>query len=406
MLTSAAVKKLKPHKVRREVPDGHGLYLKIEPTGHKSWVLHLRRPDGKHGKITLGTTDTTGTELEGEPAVGGHLTLAAARKLVAEIHRQRALGRDVVADRGAEKRQRALLGEHAERASFVSAARDFIEREARGRKKNRGWRNTAALLGLAYPLDAEKAGRLANSFAGEPTLIPGAIAERWRDRAVSSISSDDIFVVIDEARERGVPGRDPRNPHPSEARARELSCALSAMFRWLRGKRRVPSDPCAGVERPSGPRKRERVLNTNSNVRGADELRWFWSAANGVGDPFGALVKVLLLTGQRRTEVAQMERRELSDDFSTWTIPSARTKNKREHTVPLSPLVREILKGVLDDPLNHSSLYLHEQWYDASVRVQQDEAEARREDAGGVIQGGCRRRRSSLGHCTTSGAQA
>lgn len=73
----------------------------------------------------------------------------------------------------------------------------------------------------------------------------------------------------------------------------------------------------------------------NPNVRNADELRWLWAACGKVNGTFGALVKTLLLTGQRRSEVAEMERRELSDDLLVWTIPASRTKNKREHTVPL-----------------------------------------------------------------------
>jgi integrase len=338
MFTDASVKKLKAHKKRYEKPDAHGLRLVVQPSGHKSWVMRFRRPDGRTAKLWLGTCDTSGAELEGEPAIRGHLTLAAARRLASEINRQRALGKDVVAERKAERQHRVVAAADAAKNTFPAAVRDYIEREARSRKRNRGWRSTAQVLGLDYPVDG-----------GEPTLIPNGLAERWADRPVTSITGDDIYMLIDEARERGVPGREVRSKQPSEARARELSCSLSAMFRWLRGKRRVATDPTAGMERPQTSRRRERVLNTNPNVRGADELRWLWQASEKVNGTFGALVKVLLLTGQRRSEVAEMERRELSDDFSTWTIPATRTKNKRSHTVPLSPLVREILRGVLAD---------------------------------------------------------
>jgi integrase len=58
----------------------------------------------------------------------------------------------------------------------------------------------------------------------------------------------------------------------------------------------------------------------------------------------------LLLTGQRRNEVAGMTRRELSDDGATWNIPGSRTKNGRAHTVPLSPLVRELIASVKAKP--------------------------------------------------------
>ena len=51
--------------------------------------------------------------------------------------------------------------------------------------------------------------------------------------------------------------------------------------------------------------------------------------APGAPRPFGPLLKVLLLTGQRRNEVAGMTRDELSDDGATWNIPGSRTKNGR-----------------------------------------------------------------------------
>jgi len=74
-------------------------------------------------------------------------------------------------------------------------------------------------------------------------------------------------------------------------------------------------------------RARDRVLSD-------DEIRLIWSQLDAAGT-FGALVRVLLLTGQRRGEVAGMKRNEISPD-GVWTIPAARYKTKRAHTVPLS----------------------------------------------------------------------
>jgi integrase len=59
--------------------------------------------------------------------------------------------------------------------------------------------------------------------------------------------------------------------------------------------------------------------------------------------PYGAALKLLALTGCRREEIAGMRRGELSADLSTWTIPSTRAKNHREHVVPLPPLARAII---------------------------------------------------------------
>src|SRR5262249_22276060 len=60
---------------------------------------------------------------------------------------------------------------------------------------------------------------------------------------------------------------------------------------------------------------------------------------------YGAIVRVLMLTGQRRVEVASMTWGELSEDLATWTIPAARTNNGIPHCVPLSQPTRELLRG-------------------------------------------------------------
>jgi hypothetical protein len=90
-LTSAAVAKMKPGAVRCEIRDGGaaGLYLVVQPSGAKSWALRLRRPSGKTAKLTLGTVDLSGKEIEGDPVIGQPLSLAAARRLAADVARQR-----------------------------------------------------------------------------------------------------------------------------------------------------------------------------------------------------------------------------------------------------------------------------------------------------------------------------
>jgi integrase len=84
--------------------------------------------------------------------------------------------------------------------------------------------------------------------------------------------------------------------------------------------------------------RRDRVLSD-------DEIRAIWSATDGPG-PFNAIVRLLLLTGQRRSEVGGMAWSELSDDLTTWTIPAGRTKNNTAHIVPLSAPVRELLRNI------------------------------------------------------------
>ena len=338
--TASAYAKAKPRERRWEKPDGGGLYCVVFPSGAKSWVLRYWQ-NGKPQKLTLGPW--TDHELEDKPVTGQPLTLAAARAIATQVKRELELGHDPIADRKAEKLRRRHVAAKAADNAFLSAARYYIEHgrkklAAKGIARNRGWRNTAAVLGLAYPEEG-----------GEPTLIKGGLAERWRDKPIATITSEDIFVAVDESREKGIPGRPVRNSKASNSRAHEMVSALGAMFRFLHGKRRVASNPVLGIARPGAPVSRDRVLNVKSDVRGADELRWLWTAADAVGAPMGPLAKLLLLTGQRRSEVAEMTIAELSDDLATWRIPSERTKNGRANEVPLPPLARTILAELIVD---------------------------------------------------------
>ena len=106
-LTAAAVARLRPGAERREVRDAAcpGLYLVVHPSGAKSFVLRIRRPNGQTCKLTLGPADLSGREANEAPLIGAPLTLAAARMLASDVHRQRAMGRDVAAEVLAEKKQ-------------------------------------------------------------------------------------------------------------------------------------------------------------------------------------------------------------------------------------------------------------------------------------------------------------
>jgi integrase len=319
-LTAAGVAKLRAGKSRREISDGtSGLRLVIQPSGVKSWAVRFRRPNGKSAKLTLGSCDDNGKEGEGEPVIGGHLSLAAARRLAAETRRQRALGRDPAAAYLAEKQRARAAAIETNANPFSVAAVNFIEQYAR--KKVRRWKEQARLLGL-QPSDL--------------TLIPKGLAERWRDRPIAEIDGHDIHGIIDETRRMGAPGLERRSDGETESRARAMFAVLSILFRWLVQRRRIDRNPCADVHRPAAASARDRVLSDTEIVN-------FWAAADSVGELFGPLLKLLLLTGCRLNEVAGMGRIELSEDGATWDIPGARTKNRRPHRVPLAPLAQKIL---------------------------------------------------------------
>jgi integrase len=328
ILTDAAVRKYRGGKTRREIRDGgaQGLFLIVQPSGAKSWALRYRRPDGRPSKLTLGPVDFSGKEPGGEPVFGTPLSLASARALAAEQHRQRKRGIDVAARHLSEKRQKAQASQLAAANTFATLARVHIDEHAR--PHTRRWRDTARLLGFAYPNDG-----------GEPIMIKRGLADRWRNRGVASVDGGDLYGVIDETRRIGVPGLARRRKGASDTRARAMGAALSKLFSWLVEHRKIALNPAVGMYKPKAPQARDRVLSEA-------EIAWFWLGCDTLGEPFASLLKLLLLTGCRRGEVAGMMYGELSEDGTIWTIPGARTKNGRQHVIYLPPLARDIIDAV------------------------------------------------------------
>jgi integrase len=109
--------------------------------------------------------------------------------------------------------------------------------------------------------------------------------------------------------------------------ARNARVYLSGLFSWAIKAGFAEHNPVAATEAPEPVTSRARKLEPA-------ELASIWHACGD--DDFGRIVKLLMLTGQRRAEVAEMRWGELDLERRLWTIPAARVKNKREHEVPLS----------------------------------------------------------------------
>jgi integrase len=153
------------------------------------------------------------------------------------------------------------------------------------------------------------------------------VLPRWRDRPIGTITRRDAVKLLDEIVDVG------------PVAANRLCTTLGAFFRWCVARDIVAINPMIGVRPPSVERPRDRVLTAN-------ELAAVWRAADRIGFPFGDVVKLLILTGQRRAEVAGMQWSELDLERAQWTLPAARVKNAREHVVPLSDSALEILATV------------------------------------------------------------
>ena len=112
---------------------------------------------------------------------------------------------------------------------------------------------------------------------------------------------------------------------------------LKAMLGWAVDEDLIERNPVTGVKMPAQKVERERAL-------GDEEIWAFWLACDQIGWPFGPLAQLLLLTGQRRGELAHSKWTEFNLDKHAWTLPSERTKNGRSHIVHLSALAIETLE--------------------------------------------------------------
>jgi integrase len=119
---------------------------------------------------------------------------------------------------------------------------------------------------------------------------------------------------------------------------------LVTLFAWAVQTGLVDSNPVIGAVKPSPPPPRDRVLDDA-------ELAAIWRALDDTD--YGTVVKLLILTGSRREEVAGMRWGEFDLDRGTWTLPATRAKNKRPHTLPLSPLMEKVVGSVARDGTDH-----------------------------------------------------
>jgi integrase len=205
-------------------------------------------------------------------------------------------------DPAEEKRARRET-RHPEADTFGAVARDYLERHLR---KNR---------------------RASTYAEAKPDLEHDAIP-KWGNRLIASIGRRDVIDLIDGILARG-----------ATVRANRTLTRLRAFFNWAIEKGRLTASPIARMKLPTQERARDRVLID-------DELRWLWRACEAVGWPFGPLCKLLLLTGQRRDEVATMTWPDIDIEGRLWTIPRHKVKNDRAHAVQLSNAALAVLRSL------------------------------------------------------------
>jgi integrase len=297
LLTDKQIEKAKP------APEGKRYILwdalmpsmgvRVTDKGHRSFLVQ-RRVNGRMVKMTLGEY----------PAV----KLAEARESAKEALK--------AMERGIDPRQAKpapVTASGLRKDSFEGAVETYIKREVEKNRRPTTQNHITHFL--------------------RKVLVP-----RWGTLPLREIGPREIIEVLDEVMDAG-----------KAVAANRTYSVLHRFFRWCVERHLLPSNPAATVRKPFKEESRSRVLSD-------DELREVWTACEALGWPFGPFFRGLILTGQRRNELSGMIWAEVDDDLRLWTIPAARTKNAKEHAVPLSAPIRTLLAnaprfGPEDEPL-------------------------------------------------------
>jgi integrase len=144
----------------------------------------------------------------------------------------------------------------------------------------------------------------------------------------ASITKADMIGLIETITDRGAP-----------VQARNTLAAVRKMFNWAVSRDLLDRSPCDRVKAPGKPPKRERVLSS-------EEVRTIWKAAHEIEWPFGPLIQLLMLTGQRRSEIANLRWSWIDQETGLIALPAAVMKNGREHLLPMSSAVAELVQNL------------------------------------------------------------
>lgn len=149
-------------------------------------------------------------------------------------------------------------------------------------------------------------------------LLRREVIPKWGMRSVHEVSKRQVIDLVSEVTARGAPSA-----------ANKLLKVIKTFFAWCVGRAILDVSPANGLVAPTREKPRDRVLDD-------DELAHVIRAARQIDGPYGGIVELLALTGQRREEVARLTWEELDLASQTWTIPASRTKNGKVHIVHLS----------------------------------------------------------------------
>lgn len=300
-------------KVENETEDGKklgGLCLQVSPGGQRAYYYRYRF-QGKHMECRLG-------------GASPQFRLKDAQALHAELWHVADKGRDP----GLYLKLQELAAQKAESETCQHLFEEWIEHYAATESPKTKRKPSPSVVA--------KHSRRWDLYCGKLKAFPFRDIERVQ-----------IVNLVDEIAKKGDRG------NGAAVEARHVLSLIRQMFHYAVNKGYMQGSPAATIESgdtgASQGQIRERCLKTH-------ELRRLWAALDaGVAGreglpssaalslPVASVIKMLILTGQRVSEVAQMQWRELDLNDGVWTVPGGRSKNRRAHIVHLSPLAVDVI---------------------------------------------------------------
>lgn len=211
-----------------------------------------------------------------------------------------------------------------EQEAAAQAAKDEAERQAHEKVRLEGELAFEKIAALWLDHYENEKDRRPSSVKLAKLVINKHLKPKLTGRPMPLIGRAELQPVIDTI------------PVKQRGMRRAVFAYASVLFGWAAKRGDISSNPLADMVKPDAPKARDRVL---SDV----ELAAVWKAAGKLGEPFGPFFRLLILTGQRRSEVAGIRWAELDHATATWTIPTDRAKNGIAHIVALSPDAMEEL---------------------------------------------------------------
>ncbi len=275
--------KPKAQRYEKKEPGRTGLGIRVTPRGVKTWTF-IYRVNGIQKRMVLGTYPPMGV-------ADAHLALASAKE---KLRRGLDPGAIVATERKAER----------DAETTADLVREYIERHAKKNMKP-------------------------STAAEDERLLRREVLPVLGDRRAKDVRRRELIHLLDGIEDRGVPVL--RN---------RVAGVLSRLFLFAMDRGIVDASPAVGIRRlEEVPRERFLAL---------DEIRSFWHGLNDADmtPVVRNALRLLLVTGQRRSEVAGAARMEIVDAEALWCVPSARTKNGRDNPIPLPPLAMRLVEDI------------------------------------------------------------